>query len=85
MAKLKVYGGWGLNKQGVQVRTIVASTSQKKAAELAGITMSHFRGFWCETANEHELAVALSKPETVFQACGNSPSDKRFAAVEQPL
>ncbi len=60
---LKVYGG---NYNGLQ-RRVVAATSGARAAMLVGITMSHFRNFFCETGDDEEVAVALRKPGTVFE------------------
>lgn len=63
--KLKVFGGLTI-KNGKQVRTIVATTSQQKAADLVGISLGHLRDYWSVTGNPTELDVALSKPNTVF-------------------
>jgi hypothetical protein len=63
---LKVYGGLTM-LHGKQVRTIVATTSQKAAAELVGISLSYLRGYWSETWNRQELEVALAQPGTVFR------------------
>lgn len=63
--KLKVFGGLMIIN-GKQVRIIVAATSQKKAAELTGVSLAHLRDYWSVTGNAVELDVALSKPNTVF-------------------
>lgn len=69
MAKLKVYGGLVHMRGGRgQVRTIVATTSQKKAAELVGCTISEIRDWWETTENDKELATALAQPGVVLQA-----------------
>ena len=61
--KLKVYGiGW-MGRH----RRIVATTSKKKAAELIGTSLYHFNEYGCETGNEEEIKLAMSKPETVFE------------------
>lgn len=59
MAKtLKVWGGMRLNKNGKQVRVIVAAFTKKHAIELSGETSSRFNGYWIETENARELATA---------------------------
>lgn len=63
--KLKVFGGLTI-KNGKQVRTIVATTSQQKAADLVGISLGHLRDYWSVTGNPVELELALSKPNAVF-------------------
>lgn len=62
---LKVWGGQTFVK-GKQYRTIVAASSQTKAAKLVGESMYHFREYWEETGNKVELATALAKPGVVF-------------------
>lgn len=52
IAKLKVYGGMTHASGKGQVRGIVATTSQKKAAELVGCSVSYFRNYFCETVNK---------------------------------
>lgn len=65
--KLKVYGGLTF-EDGKQVRTIVATTSMKKVAELTGISYGHVREYWSATYNDLELATALCHPNLVFKA-----------------
>lgn len=68
--KLKVYGvGW-MGRH----RRIVATTSKKKAAELIGTSLYHFNEYGCETGNEEEIKMAMSKPETVFEQSLRSSS-----------
>ena len=69
MSKLKVYGGLTFHKeQGklVQHRTIVATTSQKRVAELTGESLYYIQNYWAITGNEEELEIALKNPEQVF-------------------
>jgi hypothetical protein len=74
--RMKVFGGLVFRgKQ--QVRTIVAATSQAKAAEAVGATLSGFRDWWVESGNKDELAVALAKPGQVFQASSSMSKDFR--------
>jgi len=70
--KLKV---WAINsfyrnlvgKNGrYQVRLVVATTSQKRAAELTEQSLHHFRGYASETGNAAECAAAMSRPHHVF-------------------
>lgn len=61
MAKLKVYGGYTF-KDGKQVRCVVAATSQKKAADAAGESISHVRNYWSVTGNQDEIDAAMSTP-----------------------
>lgn len=76
--KLKVFGGLTMVK-GKQVRTIVATTSQQKAADLVGVSVGYIRDYWAITANAIELEVALASPDTVFKSEGTM--DKNFQAV----
>lgn len=64
---MKVFGGLVMDK-GRQVRTIVAAPSQKKAAKLLGISVSHLREYWPQTGNTVELETALAQPCVVFKA-----------------
>ncbi len=81
MAKLKVYGGWTFNA-GQQVRTIVATTSQKKAAELVGCSLGEIQTYWATTTNEREVAAAMAQPGTVLRASSLMAYD--FVAQNQP-
>lgn len=67
MSKLKVYGGLTF-MNGEQYRTIVATTSKKKACEIVGGSLYHFNNYWSETGNKLEIEVATSQPETIFVA-----------------
>jgi hypothetical protein len=63
--QLKVYGGKTyVNRK--PLRTIIATTTKKRAMEILGISVGEFNNYWCETGNEHELKTALNCPETVF-------------------
>lgn len=64
--KLKVYGGMTYVSDKGQVRGIAATTSQKKAAELFGCSLSHFRNYCGETWNKKELEIALANPNVLF-------------------
>ena len=77
MAKMKVFGGLVHRGSRGQVRTVVAATSQAKAAEAVGENLSAFRGWWSETGNKDELAVAFGKPGQVFMASGSIDRDFR--------
>lgn len=62
MSKLKVYG---VNYDG-RTRRIVAATSQKKAAELTGVSFYSFSNYGCETGNKEEIEIAMKNPGTVW-------------------
>jgi len=65
--KLKVWGGMSF-RTGKQSRTLVAAYTKKRAMEILGLTSSAMTNYWSITGNEVEVAVATSKPETVFCA-----------------
>ena len=68
MRKMKVWGGLTF-KNGNQMRTIVATTTKKKAMELLEMRSSYeFNNYWCEAGNDTELTIALAEPNTVFIA-----------------
>ncbi len=70
---MKVFGGLTFVK-GKLVRTIVATTSKRKACDLLGINLSGFQ-WWSATQNAGELKVALAKPNTVFVASTSMSKD----------
>ena len=70
MKKYKVWGGI-THQKGNQVRTIVATTSKKRAVEILNeyghnISYYYFNDYWCKTGNKHEIKLAVSQPETIF-------------------
>ena len=75
MAILKVYGGLMHMGARGQLRTIVATTSRTKAAEVLGLRLSALAGYWCVTGNTTEIEVALSQPGQVFQASSSMGKD----------
>jgi hypothetical protein len=77
MRKLKVFG---VNTflLGEQARTIAAVTSQKKFAEAIGSTLSYVRTYACETGNEDEIRLALTRPGEPFVFC---PTCKEYRVV----
>lgn len=79
MAKLKVFGGLMSGRGKTQVRTIIATTSKKRAAELLGVTIGTINNFWCVTGNQIETTIALANPEVVFQT--SSLDSKDFIQV----
>jgi hypothetical protein len=80
MAVLKVYGGLKHMGSRGQLRTIVATTSKAKAAELVGLRPCEVAGYWSVTGNKTELDVALAAPGQVFQA--SSSMGKDFTPVD---
>lgn len=79
MAKLKVFGGLMAGRGKIQVRTIIATTSKKRAAELLGVSITELNGYWCLTSNPIETTLALANPEVIYQA--RSSLDKDFIRV----
>jgi hypothetical protein len=71
--KLKVFGyhKWHstappANNGDRTVRVIVATTSQKKAAELFGATVHDLRNYGAVTGNEREVRLGLKFPGVVM-------------------
>ena len=64
---LKTFGGlvW---RDGRQVRVVVATTSQAKAAKAAGVPLSYLRAYWSESKNFGDRELAESEPGRVFEA-----------------
>lgn len=54
MSRIKVFGGLVHMGARGQLRTIVAASSQVKAAEAVGCPLSDIRGWWSVTGNETE-------------------------------
>lgn len=75
--KLKV---WGIGWCGTH-RRIVATTSKKRAAELVGTSFYHFNEFASITGNETEVALAMAKPETVYESLDNHLDDDDWKEV----
>lgn len=84
MASLKVYGGL-MHRKGRQVRTIVATTSWKRAAELVGTTVGQMKGFWSIAVNATELAIAMASPDVVFEASSSMGKDFKPRATTQAV
>ena len=75
MSKLKVFGGliiYGTKQR----RVIVATTSQKKAADITKQTLSEIRNWFCVTGNEKEQTMALAEPYTMFVEDGEGNYSK---------
>lgn len=72
----KVFGGMTFHG-GKQMRAVVAAPTQKRAAELVGMSVGEFRQFWSVTRNSEEIQTALSQPGTVF--------GKPYTAFNAPL
>jgi hypothetical protein len=75
MTKLKVFAGVCPGRKMPQVSTIIATTSQAQAAKAVGESVSSFRQYWSQTGNEIQCQIALSLPETLFQASGVDKKD----------
>lgn len=69
MANLKVYGGMTYIN-GKRVRAIVATTTKSKIARLTHENVRYISDYWSETANSHEVRIALKKPHALFVNCG---------------
>ena len=68
MARLKVFGSsshWRAFQTGGD-RTIIAAESQKRAAEVLGLSLYEFRQFWGVTRNQEEIETAMAQPEVIF-------------------
>lgn len=70
----KVFGGLK-PVQGKQLRTIVAASSQKQAAELLGVSVSYLRDYFVVTGTPAEVAAALAAPGVVLQATGERSTE----------
>ena len=66
--KLKVFGGriflGHLCPRGG--RAVIATTSQKKAAEIAGTSLGEIRNYWSTTGNPREVELAMANPEKLI-------------------
>lgn len=69
MAKVKVFYGiiyWGAYAEdGTYCRApngIIATTSQKKVAEAANVSLGEVRNYWSVTANERHIHLAMQYP-----------------------
>lgn len=71
---LKVFSGLTF-AGGQQLRTIVATTSQARAAQLVGVPISVIRDYWSVTGNAHQVDTAMSQPGVVFKSSGVDKSD----------
>ncbi len=71
---LKVFGGLKQVRD-KQLRTIVAASSQKQAAELLGISVSFLKDFFPVTGTPAEVAAALAAPGIVLQATNERSTD----------
>jgi len=63
MKTLTVYGGTTFRSfkeflSTKQTRAIVATYTKKQAMEIANVSRSTFRDYWCRTGNPTELATA---------------------------
>jgi len=74
---LKVWGGLVHMGARGQCRTVVAATSQAKAAEALRCTLSELRAWWSVSGNKDDLAAALSAPGQVFMASSSMGRDFR--------
>jgi hypothetical protein len=72
---LKVWGGLIHMGARGQCRTVVAATSQAKAAEALGCTIGEVRGWWSVSGNEDDCRAALSEPGRVFMASSSMGRD----------
>ena len=71
--KLKVfyghYHGQVVSPDGIPYRRcnlIIATTSQKKAAEAAQTSVGHVRDYWSETGNDRHVRLAMQHPEKLI-------------------
>lgn len=71
MKQLKVYGG----RNNTDGRMIVAAYTKKQARELSNTSPHEFKHFWCETANDLELRVAVVPGVWVAHHNASKPED----------
>lgn len=71
---LKVFGGLTFDG-GKQLRTIVATSSRTRAAELVGVSANEIKNYWGQTFNPHEVATAMAQPGIVFKATSIDSDD----------
>jgi len=76
MKNLKVFSGCfdGMNE------LVVATYTQRRAAELMKIPYGTFRTYATVTGNKQQCSIALSKPETVF--IGKSDFKHNYTELE---
>lgn len=72
--RMKVFAG-ATFRNGAQVRTIVATYTQRDAAKLAGVPLGEMRTTWSMTGNPVEVAAAKAHPEVVLVASSLSGAD----------
>lgn len=58
---MKVYGG-DLFWRGKQWHVVVAANSQRRVAEITGLSLYYIRNWWCETGNDREITQAHRHP-----------------------
>lgn len=73
---MKVFGGLTF-VSGKQVRTIVAASTKKEAAELIGVSLYCFNQYWTRTGNKLEIEAALANPRKVLRASTTMGCDFR--------
>lgn len=54
-----------------QHKAVVATTSQKKAAEIVGVSLRDIATYWSLTGNKDDIAIALARPETLMIKSGS--------------
>ena len=73
MPKLKVYG---VNLDGKH-RGIIATTSQREAAQMFRIPLGRMRDYGSETGNTEECRIALAAPGVPFASVEGPHKDYR--------
>jgi hypothetical protein len=73
---LKIWGGATTNKQGKQVRAIVAAYTTKQGAEISGDSYNRFTHYWCETGNAQELSIATEVGMWLYTGSEFQPDTK---------
>lgn len=71
---MKVYGGLTFI-DGKQLRTIVATSTKKRAMEILDESNYSFNNYWSETSNKVETEIALKEPNTIFVASTSTGFD----------
>ena len=66
----------------IQKKALVATTSQKKAAEIAETTVGDIQKYWGVTGNKSDIALAMSRPDTLMIKSGGMFQDGEWKSLD---